>query len=61
MRVNYRIGYNSDHKPIKIDVNNNGEIEVSEALKFINYGIDDLEISNLNGIENLQSVVEFGF
>ncbi|GIZ08632.1 T9SS type A sorting domain-containing protein [Flavobacterium sp. UMI-01] len=44
--------------PIKIDVNNNGEIEVSEATAVQELVIDNANISNLEGISYFTSLTE---
>lgn len=53
------IGYDLDWNPIIIDVNNDGEMQVSEALMVYHLNVRLSNISNLTGIEafsNLQSL-----
>jgi hypothetical protein len=49
--VNYRIGYDSDNEPIRIDTNLNGEIEVSEAMNIYGLQLNGSNISDLTGIK----------
>lgn len=51
-----RIAYDSNGKPIKIDFNNDNNIEVSEALKVYKLVISNSEISSLVGIENFTNL-----
>lgn len=53
------IGYDLNQSPITIDVNNDGEIQISEALMVYHLNVRLSNISNLTGIEafsNLQSL-----
>jgi Leucine-rich repeat (LRR) protein len=57
------LAYDANGQNIKIDLNSNGEIEVSEALKVAVLTIHFSEISNLTGIEyftNLTSLTCYG-
>jgi Leucine-rich repeat (LRR) protein len=51
-----RIAYDSNGKPIKIDFNNDNNIQVSEALKVCKLVISSSEISSLIGIENFTNL-----
>lgn len=45
---------------IKIDINNNGEIEVSEALNVERLNIDNANLTSLSGIENFGNLLFLG-
>ncbi|MTH17331.1 leucine-rich repeat domain-containing protein [Flavobacterium sp. LC2016-01] len=51
-----RIAYGFDGKPIKIDLNNDENIQVSEALAVYKLEMRNSEISSLEGIENFKNL-----
>ncbi|WP_296386694.1 T9SS type A sorting domain-containing protein [Winogradskyella sp.] len=54
------VAVNSDNHPVVIDTNNNGEIEVTEALNIFKLFINNYNLSNLTGIQaftNLESLL----
>jgi hypothetical protein len=50
------IAYGSEGKPIKIDLNNDNNIQVSEALRVYKLEMRSSEISSLAGIENFANL-----
>lgn len=49
--VNSSIAYDANHNQIKIDVNNDNEIEINEALLVYELNVSNSNINNLNGLE----------
>ncbi|CCG53002.1 Protein of unknown function [Flavobacterium indicum GPTSA100-9 = DSM 17447] len=55
------IAQNSNYVNFKIDANNNGEIEVSEAQQVYKLNVSNSSISNLTGVYNFSNLSEFNF
>lgn len=56
--VNSSIAFDANHNKIKIDINNNNEIEMSEALLVFALDVSNSNINNLNGLEFFSNMTD---